>query len=273
MEKRANNCFSIGEFAKLCNTTRATLYHYEKQGLLAPIVNEQNGYRFYNLHDYYTFMYIAHLIRIGFSLNEIREYVANKHLDTYLDSLSTSRHRLEEKQEQLRLRNERTQRGLRSLNRALGHPPNLPQITYRDEEHFLRMPFDGDFNGKDCISCQAKLRKYAEKHNIDIQGHYLGFFADTTTHASHPFFGHILMKMTEKTSCNYLFSRPSGLYLSVYYKGPFMEGSEKAYRVLDDYMKEHHFTPLTGVFVEDIVGPFISVDPDEYLAEMTILIE
>ena len=273
MEEKAISRFSIGEFAKLCNTTRATLYHYEKQGLLVPIVNEQNGYRFYNLDDYYTFMYIAHLIRIGFSLNEIREYVSYKRLGSYMESLATSRQRLETQQEQLRLRNERTQRGLRSLNRSLGHPLDLPQITYREEEHFLRMPFDGDFNGKDCICCQAKLRKYAEKHNIDIQGHYLGFFSDTSSSTKSPFFGHILMKMNEKVECNHLFSRPSGLYLSIHYKGPFAKDSENAYSVLEKYMKDHHFSSLTGIFVEDVVGPFISANPNEYLAEMSVMIE
>ena len=273
MGEKTINRFSIGEFAKLCNTTRATLYHYEKQGLLVPIVNEQNGYRFYELYDYYIFMYIAHLIRIGFSLNEIREYVSYKRLDTYMESLATSRQRLENQQEQLRLRNERTQRGLRSLNRSLGHPLNLPQITYHDAEHFLRMPYNGDPNGKDCICCQSKLRRYAEKNNIDIQGHYLGFFSDISSPISAPFFGDILLKMNEKHECDYLFSRPAGLYISLYYRGPFAKNSEKAYRVLEKYMEDHHFTPLTGMFVEDVVGPFISSDSNEYLSEMSVMIE
>ena len=119
--------FSIGEFVKLCRTTRATLYHYERQGLLSPIVNRQNGYRFYKLYDYYIFMYVAHLTRIGFSLHEIREYISDKRLETYLQSLEISRVRLAEQQEQLRLRNERTQRGFRVLNRSLAQPINLPR--------------------------------------------------------------------------------------------------------------------------------------------------
>lgn len=265
--------FSIGEFSKLCQTTRATLYHYERQGLLSPIVNEQNGYRFYKLYDYYVFMYVAHLTRIGFSLNEIRQYVTDKRLDTYMETLQTSSVRLTEQQDQLRLRNERTQRGFRVLNRSLGHPLNLPQITYRDEENFLRMPFSGSPNGKNCIQCQAKLRQYAAKHNVDIQGHYLGLYSDKAPSQLPPRFNYVLTKLNEKCECEHTFTRPRGVYISMYYKGPFTEGGNEAYGIMDDYMQKHHFEALTGMFVEDIVGPFISAHPTEYVAEMSVLIE
>lgn len=272
-EASNDSYFSIGEFVKLCRTTRATLYHYERQGLLSPIINEQNGYRFYKLYDYYIFMYVAHLIRIGFSLREIRQYIADKRLDTYLDTLRVSKSRLAEQQEQLRLRNERTQRGFRALTRAIGHPLNLPQITYREEEYFLRIPFDGNPNGKDCIRCQAEHWQYASKHGIDIQGHFLGFYSDHMPSQNPPEFKYVLTKMTEKCECEHLFSRPRGVYISMYYRGPFTEAGNAAYGIMEDYMKNHRFAALTGMFVEDIVGPFFSADPSEYIAEMSVMIE
>lgn len=265
--------FSIGEFTKLCRTTRATLYHYERLGLLSPIVNEQNGYRFYKRCDYYTFMYVAHLIRIGFSLREIRQIVADKRIDAYLDALKISESRLNEQQEQLRLRNERTKRGYSALNQALGHPLNLPQITYREEEYFLRMPFDGDPNGKDCIKCQAEHRQYAAKNGIDIQGHFLGFYSDSSPSKNPPKFSYVLTKMLEKCECEYLFVRPCGVYISLYYRGPFTETGDEAYGIMDNYMRDHRFAALTGMFVQDIVGPFYSANPSEYIAEMSVMIE
>lgn len=218
-------------------------------------------------------MYVAHLIRIGFSLREIRQYIADKRLDTYLDSLRVSKSRLAEQQEQLRLRNERTQRGVCVLNQALGHPLNLPQITYREEEHFLRIPFDGDPNGKDCIRCQARHRQYAAKYGIDIQGHFLGFYSDHILSSNPPQFKYVLTKMTEKCECEYLFSRPRGVYISMYYRGPFTQAGNEAYGVMEAYMRNHRFTALTGMFVEDIVGPFHSANPSEYVAEMSVMIE
>ena len=268
-----NAYFTIGEFVKLCNTTRATLYHYERLGLLSPIVNQQNGYRFYALNEYYTFMYIAHLIRMGFSLREVETIIADKRLKTYLETIEISNQRLEEQQELLRLRNERTQRGYRALSLAIGHPMNSPQITYREKEHFLRMPFNGKVDGKSCILCQAALRQYADNHNIEIQGHYMGFCSEDLSGQNSPSLRYVLTKLYEGSDCEYSYSRPSGMYLSMYCQGPFVDSGKDIYAVMEAYMQEHRFTPKSALFVEDFVGPFLSADSTEYISEMSVLVE
>lgn len=265
--------FSIGEFAKICGTTRATLYHYEKIGLLIPKTNEVNSYRSYKLYDYYLFMYIAHLTRIGFSLYEIREYVHNKTCDNYIDAQKNSYIRMSLQQEKIQLKNERTQRGLHSLHKSLEHPLNQPQITYREQEHYLRMGFEGSLNGKSCIEAQAKLRDYAELPDINIERNFLGFYSDESVSAKTPSFGYVLSKMIDLYPCEYLFTRPSGTYISMYYRGPFTPDGDNAYKIIADYMEEHRFTAQSGIFVEDIVGPFISYDKSEYVSLMYIKIE
>lgn len=265
--------FSIGEFAKVCCTTRATLYHYEKIGLLTPKTNKYNNYRSYKLNDYYLFMYISHLTRIGFSLVEIREFVLNKTCDSYLQAQQGSYMRMAEQQAQIQLRNERTQRGLRSLKKSLGQPINHPQITYRNEEHFLSMPFEGSLNSKSCIASQSKLRKYADRPDINIERNFLGFYSEQSVSEQPPSFRYALSKMREKYQCEYLFTQPEGTYVSMYYPGPFIPEGDHAYKILADYLRNHRFNPLTGVFVEDIVGPFISHDTSEYLSLMYVRIE
>ena len=39
---------TTGEFAKLCNVTKHTLYHYNDIGILKPDSCDENGYRMYN---------------------------------------------------------------------------------------------------------------------------------------------------------------------------------------------------------------------------------
>ncbi len=80
------------------------------------------------------------------------------------------------------------------------------------------------------------------------------------------------MKMNERCDCEYHFSRPAGVCISMYYKGPFTPEGD-AYGVMEDYIKKHRFAALSGLFVEDVVGPFISADPSEYIAEMSVLIQ
>ena len=41
--------FTTGQFAKLCSTTKETLFHYDSLGLLKPARVGENGYRYYRL--------------------------------------------------------------------------------------------------------------------------------------------------------------------------------------------------------------------------------
>ncbi len=62
----------IGEFSKICSVTTKTLRYYDEIGLLKPsIVNEHNGYRFYDVKQLKTILFINKLKKYNFSLEEI----------------------------------------------------------------------------------------------------------------------------------------------------------------------------------------------------------
>jgi DNA-binding transcriptional MerR regulator len=270
---KANTYFSIGEFAQLCNTTRDTLYHYERRGLLLPSINEQNGYRFYTCRDYYTYMFIAHLTRIGFSLSDIRTYLSEHNLENYLTAVRMSEKRYYEELERLQLRNERTQTGYEALLKIINKPLNLPQIAYLEEEYFLRFPFDGNCDGKSCIECQSEHIRYAGEHNIDIQRHFLGFYMNDAFSGSEQKFDSVITKTVTRVEDDHLFVKPAGVYLMMAFRGPYHEDQNASYAIVREYLATHRFTPLTGVFVVEAVGPFFSDNRDEYIAELSIRIE
>jgi DNA-binding transcriptional MerR regulator len=270
---RTNTFFSIGEFTQLCDTTRDTLYHYEKRGILLPSVNESNGYRFYTCRDYYTYMFIAHLTRIGFSLNDIRAYLREHNVENYLNAIRMSAQRYYQEKDRLQLRNERTQRGYESLVTMINKPLNIPRISYLEEEHFLRFPFDGNFDGKSCIECQSEHVRYANANNIDIQRHFLGFYTHNAFAGSEPKFDSVITKMVSRVECDHLFVKPAGVYLTMAFRGPYDEDQNASYAIVREYLENHRFTPLTGMFVVEAVGPFFSDNRNEYVAELSMRIE
>ncbi len=71
----------IGEFAKICRTTKDTLLHYEKLGLLRPKLVKANGYRYYALSQWAQYDFITLLKDTGSSLEEILTYQKTTHLD------------------------------------------------------------------------------------------------------------------------------------------------------------------------------------------------
>lgn len=67
-----------GEFAKLCNTTKETLRHYARVGVLEPVVVDAgNGYKYYSPLQVFDYLLIAALQRSGSSLADIASYLAH----------------------------------------------------------------------------------------------------------------------------------------------------------------------------------------------------
>lgn len=265
--------FTIGEFKKLCITTRETLYHYEKMGLLCPTVDETNGYRYYTPYDYYTFMFIAHLTRLGFTLNEVHQYLEHQTLDSYFEAIDTSNQRSRETMEQLMLRQTRLQRGFDYILRSQNKPLDRPQITYREKEYFLKIPFDHSNPIVSDVECSYEHDRYAMEQGIDIQRHYHGFFSEHPFEGPTPVFDCSISKLNEYYECDRLFVMPEGMYISMLYRGPFHSDPARSYQIIREYLEEHRFTPMTGMFVDIVTGPFHTRNETEYLAKLSIRIE
>lgn len=79
------NKFSIGEMARLHNTTIKTLHYYHKINLLNPIYTDQNnGYRYYSTDQFEQLNTINYLKELGFSLEEIKKHLEHRGIDSFL---------------------------------------------------------------------------------------------------------------------------------------------------------------------------------------------
>lgn len=93
--------FTTGEFAALCGTTKATLFHYDKMGVLRPMRDPENNYRYYTDKQISAFDAISSLTEIGTSLAEIRELWENWDLENYLELLDRKEKEMAEREARL----------------------------------------------------------------------------------------------------------------------------------------------------------------------------
>lgn len=70
--------FSAGEFARLARTTKRTVLWYAAKGLLEPQSVAENGYRLYEARQIIDFQVILLLRKLGFSLEDIKQYVTRQ---------------------------------------------------------------------------------------------------------------------------------------------------------------------------------------------------
>lgn len=64
-----------GAFAKLCRTTKETLRHYDRIGLLHPAARADNGYKLYALPRVVDFALVSALRSTGLALSEVRAFL------------------------------------------------------------------------------------------------------------------------------------------------------------------------------------------------------
>ena len=77
--------FSTGEFAKLCNINKKTLFHYDEIGLFKPEKVLENGYRYYSIYQLEVFNVIYTLKDIGMPLKEIKNFMDKRNPDNIID--------------------------------------------------------------------------------------------------------------------------------------------------------------------------------------------
>ncbi len=268
-----NHEFSVKEFANACGVNRSTLYHYEKEGLIKPQVDEENHYRYYSTRDFYLFQYIAHLRRIGLSIQEIREYVEDRSIPRYLNALDISQQRCINEMEQLQQRYNTVLAGETTTIDAFNKPLRIPKLEFCKEEYFYTTPFSGRYSSIEAL-------KEIRMHMIDPvvvsspQRPMLVFRMPRENLMRDRFVQDLLMSKIEDPSSipeDHLQIKPEGLYLHFCFGDDLItndyEKRNNCFRLFRQYAEDHNFRITSDLYCYDLIGPFLTDHTDEFLVE------
>lgn len=68
--------FTIGEVAKIANTSSSSIRHWEKEGLIKPERQNESGFRIYSSSDIRKILVIRTVQRVAYSLDIVREILS-----------------------------------------------------------------------------------------------------------------------------------------------------------------------------------------------------
>ena len=85
---------TIGEVAKLLDTSTYNLRYYQKQGIISPSGRSENGYRLFNLDDVIHIKCVMLFRESGIAIKEIRKLLNNYNKDNYTEALKRSLDRI-----------------------------------------------------------------------------------------------------------------------------------------------------------------------------------
>lgn len=82
---------NISKFSQLTDVSIDTLKHYDRIDLFKPAkVNPENGYRYYDVEQYYVLAMIQYFRSINMSLSEIKEYLEEQSIDSTMKLLENA---------------------------------------------------------------------------------------------------------------------------------------------------------------------------------------
>ncbi|NLD19936.1 MAG: MerR family transcriptional regulator [Clostridiales bacterium] len=169
MEKaivKSKGYLTTGEFAKLCNVKKQTLFHYDHIGILQPEVLGENGYRYYSYLQLATFNTISMLKEMDMPLAEIKAYLNKRNPQDFLKLMQEQEKILEDKISEMiwlksfiRRRMELTKEGIAALH-------NVVYLEKRPEEFYIITEYRGGPEDKDIYRAVAEHLNYCHKNQI-----------------------------------------------------------------------------------------------------------
>lgn len=93
--------YTVKAFATLTGVTERTLHFYDRKGLMAPSSYNEHGHRLYSKDDIPTMQKIITLKYLGFSLQDIADYLTNNNSNNISETLHKQKAMLEKKREEM----------------------------------------------------------------------------------------------------------------------------------------------------------------------------
>ncbi len=258
---------TTGEFAKLCHTTKHTLFHYCDIGLFSPAYTDENGYRYYHVLQYDTFMTIANLRTVGMSLEEIREYLQERSPEHMVALYEKQEKRIAEQLRQLRQ--------IKSAIRS--QKEKLQQVLECTEEFFL------ESQPRECLHCSQWITRrddYAmtaavgdlaaakDREKTTPTAGMLCKLSEGLCEENYP----ICFYITEDTEENADHQKQAGTYLCTFHYGDY-ESLAQTFRKLADYAKKENLELDDWVYAQTIVGDWAALEPQQYIVKLCVRVK
>lgn len=262
--------FTTGEFAKLCNVTKHTLFHYDEIGIFSPEIITENGYRFYSAYQQEVFAVISILRELDMSLPEIKAYMDRRSPENFLALLESQESVLERKIR--RLQNYKVALACKhdEVRQALDTPDETVFVGDQPTEYLLLSELMTDFDDRSISIAYSELINRCEA--LDVFYHYsLGGMRrmDVVRSGDYVSYTHCYARLFEKVPGCY--RKRKGRFLNLFHKGGF-DTVGTAYARLLEYADEQGYL-LEDVFYEELTMDQLSgYSYDDYVLRIMVRI-
>lgn len=272
MSKYYEGIFTTGEFAKICSTTKETLYHYDELGILKPVMIKDNGYRYYSIHQRFEFDLIKVLQEASTSLKDIQTFLDNKNEELFITMLNQKYQDLENEKQKFADMQRRIKKSIETTTYGMS-VDNRIRIEHMDEEHLLCV----EVKTKDTDDIQmfgyvSEHLEYCKEHHISEEMPLGGIILNERLIQKDLNLNYYYSILDEPIDDPHYFNKPSGLYVLVVHKG-YYNTIEKTYQKIYTYLKEAGYAIVGNAYEYELISHFTTKKNEDYKIQIAIQVE
>lgn len=255
------NYLTTGEFAKLCHTSKDTLFHYCDIGLFTPAKIQENGYRYYHVLQYDTFLTIRRLHLIGMPLNRIREYMQARTPEKMVELFSEQESLLNQQIERLQRIKTLLHTQKVGMEQALLHPAGEFFVLWQDSRLLL---CSNQIQEVDDYVMTEEIGALIASVGNQIQPNTLGMVCDleeAIRSETCPCRFYICAEELKSQQC---ITMPAGKYFCTYHRGGY-ETLWETYRELQSQAEQQGLALGASVYAETVIGDWAVTSSEEYV--------
>lgn len=270
---------TTGEFAKICNINKKTLFYYAEQGIFQPTMIGTNGYYYYSYDQLYVFYVIRSLRDVGLSIQEIKSYINNRTSEKFYKFLAQHQKNL---QEEIRSK----QRLSLLIKNKLKLIKDTSQITL-DEINLQKLPASKLLLSESLhnIHDEMEIHHIVQRHinyclhnNLNVGYQIGGMIAKEdilnahTNNYSYCFTKTPLAVRKEAPACARPFVQPAGLYAVGYFRGNYPRYDD-AYEKLMLFLEKNNLMIEDFSYEEPFLDELTTNDENNYITRISIKIK
>lgn len=269
--------FTTGQFAALCGTTKETLFHYDRIGILKPACVGENGYRYYTAVQFYDFDLIRTMKYTGSSLEDIRKCFHNFDTEYFLEMFREKQRGIEEEKRKLEELSMFIRELVQITEEALDGRYGVPRLEREEEECLLVTDFE--YGEWESATAPARLLgKHIRKcEEYGIQ--------------NHAFVGSVILQgALEKGELkeSFLFTKipesiyeemwdgredvrrkPAGTFAAVMHKGPYNSSVESMEKLLG-FIEREGLEIAGDCYVYDMLSYIAGAGEEDYVVKIKV---
>ncbi|WP_315792817.1 MerR family transcriptional regulator [Paenibacillus sp. BIC5C1] len=267
------NDYKINEISKLYGIGVDALRYYEKLGLLVPR-RDGNGYRLYSLQDMYKLNIIRDLRQLDFTMQQIKAYLDQQSVENTLELLLTEQELIKEQIAKLKTTQRIIQGRIKVLTDASKIQTGVFSIkTYPDRPCLqlnTRITRDEEMD--------YAIKKLHQKHKSLIpdfgnQLYGASVSLEELKHGVRDVFNSVffIFNPGDAARIDYDYILPAGEYLSLFYRGNYLQSYEKMLEVVA-YAEEKGLCVMDNPFEIYEIDNRDTIITDQFLTEIQLRI-